>query len=162
MKIIILLGGNIGDTITLFKKAVALFKEYNYSLTKQSSLFRSEAWGYVSSHPYLNQVLVLTYEGEVDNILHDCLAIELELGRIRNDEQGYSDRPIDIDILYINQLIIQNEQLTLPHPRLHLRRFTLAPLAEIEPDFIHPIFKKDHKSLLLLCEDSSKVETIDQ
>jgi 2-amino-4-hydroxy-6-hydroxymethyldihydropteridine diphosphokinase len=160
MKIIILLGGNLGDSRLYFKKALFYFEEKGYQLIKHSSLFRSEAWGYDSVNSYLNQVLVLEKEENVHEILVDCLEIEKKLGRVRNTQQAYSDRPIDIDILYIDKQIITSPELILPHPRLHLRRFTLAPLAEVLPDFIHPILQKDHKSLLLLCEDLSKVEAI--
>ena len=126
----------------------------------KSSLYSSEAWGYSSENVFLNQVLILENNKKVENILLDCLSIEKELGRDRRDSTEYTDRPIDIDILYIDRLVIESENLNIPHPRMHLRRFTLAPLAEILPDFIHPILKKDHKSLLLLCADSSKVEVI--
>jgi 2-amino-4-hydroxy-6-hydroxymethyldihydropteridine diphosphokinase len=160
MKIIILLGGNIGDSRLLFNKSIQLFKDYGYLLVQKSSLYSSEAWGYSSENVFLNQVLILENKKNVENILLDCLSIEKELGRERRDSAEYADRPIDIDILYIDRLIIERENLIVPHPRMHLRRFTLAPLAEILPDFIHPILKKDHKSLLLLCTDSSKVEVI--
>lgn len=160
MKIIILLGGNLGDSRSFFKKALLHFEEKGYQLIKHSSLFRSEAWGYDSKNSYLNQVLILEKEEILQNILADCLDIEKQLGRVRNVKQTYTDRPIDIDILYVDDQIITSPELILPHPRLHLRRFTLAPLAEILPDFIHPILQKDHKSLLLLCEDLSKVEAI--
>lgn len=160
MKIIILLGGNIGDSTLLFNNALKIFNEYNYTLIEQSSLYRSEAWGYESKNTYLNQVLILENELQVEKVLSDCLEIELKLGRVRNDNVNYTDRPIDIDILYIDDLIIESKELILPHPRLHLRKFTLAPLVEVLPYYIHPIFKKDHKSLLLLCEDTSTVEVI--
>lgn len=160
MKIIILLGGNLGDSRSLFRKSIQLFTEYGYELTGKSSLYSSEAWGYSSENEFLNQVLILENNKKVEEILMDCLSIEKELGRERRDSAEYTDRPIDIDILYLDDLIIESDKLTVPHPRLHLRRFTLAPLSEILPDFIHPILKKDHKSLLLLCKDQSQVEVV--
>lgn len=160
MKIIVLLGGNLGDSKWLFQESIRLFEEYGYKIMGKSSLYASEAWGYASKNVFLNQVLILKNEKKVDEILGDCLQIEKKLGRERSDNQEYTDRPIDIDILYIDEQIIESEKLTLPHPRLHLRRFTLAPLSEILPDFIHPILKKDHKSLLLLCQDRLKVEVV--
>lgn len=160
MKIIILLGGNLGDSRLLFNKSIQLFKDYGYLLVQKSSLYSSEAWGYSSENEFLNQVLILENNKKAEDILMDCLSIEKELGRERRNSVEYRDRPIDIDILYIDRLIIEKENLTVPHPRMHLRRFTLAPLAEVLPDFIHPILKKDHKSLLLLCKDPSQVEVI--
>lgn len=160
MKVIILLGGNLGDSSALFKKTVDLFIKKGYVLLNKSSIFRSEAWGYASDNIYLNQVIVLENNTNPELILKTCLEIEKELGRKRMVSESYSDRPIDIDILYLDDLIIETKELKVPHPRLHLRRFTLQPLVEILPNFIHPILKNDHKSLLLLCPDKAIVEAI--
>lgn len=160
MKVIILLGGNLGDSNALFKKTVDLFIEKGYVLLNKSSIFRSEAWGYSSDNIYLNQVIVLENNTNPELILKTCLEIEKELGRKRVVSKSYLDRPIDIDILYLDDLIIEDKKLQVPHPRLHLRRFTLQPLVEILPNFIHPILKNDHKSLLLLCPDKAIVEAI--
>lgn len=160
MKIILLLGGNLGDSRSLFNKSIHLLEKNGYSITLKSSIYISEAWGYSSSNKYLNQVIVFESEDKAETILATCLSIEKELGRYRENAETYDDRPIDIDILYIDDLVLENKILSLPHPRLHLRRFTLAPLAEVLPNFIHPILKKDNKTLLLLCSDLAKVEAI--
>ena len=160
MKIIILLGGNIGDTAGLFRSAADAFIARGYELEKTSSLYRSEAWGYESANPYLNQVIILNREIEAEEVLNDALEIEKELGRVRIEDGEYHDRPIDVDILYLDDKVLKTERLEVPHPRLHLRNFTLLPLEEILPDFIHPLLKKDHKSLVLLCPDQNSVERI--
>ena len=161
MKTVILLGGNLGDSKKLFSKAVELLIESGFILLKKSKIYQSPAWGYDSTHLYLNQVVVFETEKDPISLLRSTLRVERELGRERKEGDRYSDRPIDIDLLYLDEAIINEEELIIPHPRLHLRRFTMAPLAEILPDFIHPILKKDHKSLLLLCTDSNFVEAID-
>jgi 2-amino-4-hydroxy-6-hydroxymethyldihydropteridine diphosphokinase len=161
MKIILLLGGNIGNSLILFKKAISLLEQRGFSLIAKSSIYRSESWGYTSLNKYLNQVLIVESEKDPEDILEKCLAIEKELGRKRKNEVDYIDRSIDIDILYIENLIIENKTLSIPHPRLHLRRFTLVPLNEVLPKFIHPILKEDHETLLLLCQDLAKVEAIE-
>ena len=92
-------------------------------------------------------------------ILQECLQIEADLGRERK-EQGYAARKIDIDVLFVGNEVIESNALVLPHPRLHLRRFTLLPLLELVPDFIHPIFKKTISVLLKECEDHSQVRKI--
>lgn len=160
MKIVILLGGNIGDTHALFEEAVLRLKESDFENFSCSSVYRSASWGYESENDYLNQVVTFDSDSDPIMILQKCLSIEEQLGRLRRETDGYADRPIDIDILYIDSLIIKDDQLQVPHPRLHLRKFTLAPLNEILPEFIHPILKNDHKSLLLLCPDKSKVEKV--
>lgn len=161
MKIVALLGGNIGDTLAKFKQAINFLEEFNYTITGNSAFYRSEAWGYTSSNDYFNQVILFETNDLPNDILKNCLSIEKKIGRLRNENDSYSDRPIDIDLLYIDDQIIEEKDLHIPHPRLHLRRFTLLPLVEILPDFIHPILKIDHKSLLLLCSDSGKVEEVD-
>jgi 2-amino-4-hydroxy-6-hydroxymethyldihydropteridine diphosphokinase len=87
------------------------------------------------------------------------IGIEREMGRIRSGE-SYTDRIIDIDILFYNNLIINTKELTIPHPRLHERRFVLVPLAEIAEDFIHPVFEKSIIRLLQECEDSHSVNLL--
>ncbi len=161
MKTVVLLGGNLGDSKALFAKAIRLLGENGFSLLTKSKLYRSSAWGYESENCYLNQVILFETEKDPQQLLKVTLVVEKELGRIRKIEKNYTDRPIDIDILYLNDQIIENDNLIIPHPRLHLRKFTLEPLVEILPYFIHPILKKDHKSLLLLCPDSNTVEAID-
>ena len=161
MKTVVLLGGNLGDSKKLFVQAIKLLSEKGFRPIIQSKLYRSSAWGYESENCYLNQVILFETDNDPQQLLKVTLAVEKELGRIRKIEKNYSDRPIDIDLLYLNHQIIEKDDLIIPHPRLHLRRFTLEPLVEILPDFIHPILKKDHKSLLLLCPDSNIVEAID-
>ena len=74
------------------------------------------------------------------------------------DVEGYESRPIDLDILYYDDMIINDDDLILPHPRLHKRRFALMPLCDIAADFIHPVFKRSNRELLNECEDISEVK----
>jgi deoxyadenosine/deoxycytidine kinase len=83
------------------------------------------------------------------------LHIESELGRERSNISGYQSRTIDIDILYYNNLIMDSEALKVPHPQLEQRRFVLKPLADIAPQFYHPVLKKDTRNLLQECKDHS-------
>ena len=84
--------------------------------------------------------------------------IELEefFGRKRKTGK-YTSREMDVDILFFDDLVIENETLQIPHPRLHLRKFVLTPLNEIAPDFIHPVLKKSISQLLKDCSDKSDV-----
>jgi 2-amino-4-hydroxy-6-hydroxymethyldihydropteridine diphosphokinase len=86
--------------------------------------------------------------------MQGLLAVEQELGRERLAE-GYADRLIDIDILSIDRLVQQTALLELPHPRMHLRRFTLLPLQEVHPDWIHPILGQSVSALLEVCPDTA-------
>jgi 2-amino-4-hydroxy-6-hydroxymethyldihydropteridine diphosphokinase len=92
-------------------------------------------------------------------LLQKCLAIEHQLGRIRQEK--WDSRLIDIDLLFYNHEIIHESNLSIPHPHMHKRRFVLVPLAEIAPTFIHPIIKNTIQELLLECEDKLEVIPFD-
>ena len=81
-----------------------------------------------------------------------ALSIEAKLGRKRS-APGYASRTIDIDILFYNDNIINTGELTVPHPRLHLRNFTLMPLNDVSPQLLHPVLGKTISELLLGCKD---------
>lgn len=92
-------------------------------------------------------------------LLDTLLSIEKELGRTR--QAGIVDaRSIDIDILLYGDIVIDEPEITIPHPRMHLRRFTLVPLVEIAPNLPHPTLKKKVNELLLICQDSLKVTAV--
>ena len=157
----LLFGGNIGESLVVFEKASKLIQQKIGQISACSAVYKSKAWGYESENDYLNQLYLFKTQLEASEILKVCLETEQLLGRERNLKAGYADRLIDIDILYLDNLIIDTEKLTLPHPRLHKRLFALVPLNEVIPDFIHPIFKKSHKSLLSLCPDNNFIEKLE-
>ena len=90
-------------------------------------------------------------------VLKKSLEIELSLGRKRNHKETYEPRTIDIDMLFYNSDFIQTKELTIPHPRLQLRKFVLIPLNEIAPTFLHPTLNKTIQTLLMECDDSCEV-----
>ncbi|MBA3900505.1 MAG: 2-amino-4-hydroxy-6-hydroxymethyldihydropteridine diphosphokinase [Bacteroidetes bacterium] len=153
---VLLLGSNLGDTFDNLSQARLQLSRQTGKINLASSLYETLPWGFKHENNFLNQVLVLETEFGPLELLNRILKIEEALGRHR-DGQGYQARVIDIDILYYNKEIIEDEFLKVPHPLLHERRFTLAPLTEVLPDFIHPVFKEDNKSLLRKCKDNSKV-----
>lgn len=123
-------------------------------------MYQSRAWGYESKNLYFNQALVLKTNHNPQNTLDLLLDIETTLGRTRNSAEGYADRPIDIDIMFFDDLTIQTEKLCIPHPRLHLRKFCLVPLNEIVSDLEHPVFKKNIHDLLGICPDPSELTAV--
>ena len=104
---------------------------------------------------YLNQVLAVATYLTPAEVLEQTQAIEQRLGRVRAEKWGA--RVIDIDLLFYDDLILETPTLTLPHPLLHERRFTLMPLVEIAPDLVHPVFKKSVYQLLANCTDEGEV-----
>ncbi|WP_420150700.1 2-amino-4-hydroxy-6-hydroxymethyldihydropteridine diphosphokinase [Spirosoma sp.] len=152
----LLLGANLGDRVATLRRAVQLVTERIGTILLQSCLYETAPWGVTDQPTFLNQVIAVETELEPEAVLAQTQAIEQELGRVRLEKWGA--RIIDIDILYCDQRIIQTATLTIPHPYLHLRRFTLVPLAEIAPGFIHPILAKTTLDLLADCPDKNEVE----
>lgn len=154
--IVIILGSNQGESKALILKAKQMLELKLDRYVNASSLYKSEAWGFKSETVFLNQVLIYNTILKPQAILQIALEIEKELGRKRITNE-YASRTMDIDLLFYDQEIIQEANLQIPHPRLHIRRFTLEPLAEIMPDFIHPELNKTISDLLKSCKDNSKI-----
>lgn len=154
----ILLGSNLDDREEYLHLAMKEIVSLCGKLTAQSSIYETEPWGFESENDFLNQVIIVKTSLSPLKLLEALLHIETSLGRIRLHLEGYASRIIDIDILYYGDLVIDTDVLSIPHPRLHFRRFTLVPLAELLPDFIHPVIKKSHTELLLGLDDSSPVK----
>jgi len=152
-------GSNDGDRLSNLYRAKEFIEHRIGNLISISHIYETEPWGYASIKSFYNQCLYLESTLEPENILMGIIGIEREMGRIRSGE-SYTDRIIDIDILFYNNLIINTKELTIPHPRLHERRFVLVPLAEIAEDFIHPVFEKSIIRLLQECEDSHSVNLL--
>jgi 2-amino-4-hydroxy-6-hydroxymethyldihydropteridine diphosphokinase len=152
---ILLLGANLGNRVVTLEQAVSLIGERVGRVMVQSSLYETAPWGVTNQPAFLNQVLMVETGLEPEAVLTQTQAIEQALGRVRHEHWGA--RTIDIDLLYYEQLIWQSPTLTLPHPFLHQRRFTLVPLAEIAPDFVHPVFKEKTLKLLDNCTDTGSV-----
>jgi len=154
----LLLGGNISDRFSYLGEAITNLKNIGIILN-QSSIYETEPWGFSHENNFLNQAVLLKTNLSPELLLHKIHKIEHNLGRVRSSKQ-YSERVIDIDILFYNNHIIDNENLAIPHKRLHERLFTLIPLNEIAPDLIHPVFTKKIKSLLSECNDILKVKKV--
>ena len=157
--VFILLGSNMGDRECLVNQACAMIEKRCGEVVAKSRLYESEPWGFEAEQWFLNQVIEVSTSLSPDVLMNGLLAIEKELGRDRSTpHQGYASRPIDLDILYFGDKIIDTQLVTAPHPRLHQRRFTLLPLCDIAADFVHPVLKLTGRELLERCEDSGKVK----
>ena len=152
--VVIILGGNRGDREKLLNQAVSEVTVGGI-ISMKSSIYETEAWGGVANGPFLNQVIQLETNLNPEQFLALIQKIEFNLGRKR--EEHWGDRTMDIDILYFGQSMISSSSLQIPHPFIAQRRFVLAPLVEILPEFIHPILGKNHLELLKECQDKSKV-----
>lgn len=154
-KLYLLLGGNLGDRTTYLQQACDKIMSQIGALRKKSSLYETAAWGKTDQPSFLNQVLEVETNLQPEALLHAIHEIEKELGRARFEHWG--SRVIDIDILFYDALVLQTQRLTIPHPHLHTRRFTLVPLAEVAPDLKHPVLQKNMVQLLANCTDELEV-----
>lgn len=157
-QVFLLLGSNQGDRQKWLEKALKAIGLLG-KIEKKSSVYRTAAWGLKDQDDFFNMVVQISTPFSSVELLKKIQEVEHELERQREIKWG--PRTLDIDILFFNQEIIHTEHLKVPHPFLHERRFTLAPLNEIAPDKIHPFLKKEIKILLSECPDKLKAEVID-
>ena len=127
-------------------------------LVAVSSLYETEPVGEGYPSPFINGVAELSTELNPRAVLSAALSIEAGLGRDRSKAEPA--RPMDLDLLLFGDLILDEPDLTIPHPRLHERRFVLEPLAEIAPSFIHPVFKEKISDLLNRLSDPHRVRRL--
>ena len=160
--VFILLGSNLGDRQLLVNQACRLMEERCGKIVAKSRLYESEPWGFKAEQWFLNQVVVVDTDMSPDELMDELLAIEIELGRDRTTpHEGYVSRPMDLDILYWgNDLVVEKQHVIIPHPRLHQRRFTVLPLCDVAPDYVHPILKKTNLQLLDECKDTGIVKIL--
>ncbi len=149
------LGSNVGNRERSLELAVQLLLQRGVKTEKLSSVYLTEPVDFKDQSWFLNQVILAQTALPPRDLLTECLEVERCLGRQRIEPKG--PRSLDIDILFYDDWIVEEMGLTIPHPRLHLRRFTLIPLIEIEPQLIHPVFHEPVTLLLEHCPDPSQV-----
>jgi 2-amino-4-hydroxy-6-hydroxymethyldihydropteridine diphosphokinase len=132
------LGGNFAESEALMREALLLLDAHEkVTVLRQSGVYRSPPWGAVDQPDFFNAVAELETSLPAGELLNELLDIENRLGRDRRGLR-WGPRSIDLDLLTYQDLIVQSERLELPHPRMHLRAFVLAPILELEPCFEIP------------------------
>lgn len=151
------LGSNIGDKLNNLQDAIFAIHKKAGNVVRISPVYQSSSWGF-EAEDFFNVCLTIQTKLTPEELLDCILQIEKKLGRIRFNEDGYEPRTIDIDILYYEMETIFNDHLVIPHPELPFRKFVLKPLADIAPQFYHPILGKDTRNLLQECRDKGALE----
>jgi 2-amino-4-hydroxy-6-hydroxymethyldihydropteridine diphosphokinase len=157
-KAYLLTGGNEGDRFLHMQQAQTNIELICGQLLLVSSIYETAPWGKNDQPDFLNQVILIDTKFSPEELLKSILLIEEKDGRKRTAKNA--PRTIDIDILFYNALILEKPGLTIPHPRIAIRRFVLEPLNEISPEFIHPVIGKTIRELLLECKDELGVKKI--
>ncbi|MFN6038108.1 MAG: 2-amino-4-hydroxy-6-hydroxymethyldihydropteridine diphosphokinase [Bacteroidota bacterium] len=156
----LILGGNLGDRIKNISLAENLLHKSGIKISSSSAVYQTAPWRMQNCPDFYNKVLKVETLFNPEALLKVCLDVEVDFGRIRRAD-AYLSREMDVDILFYENLILNTPLLSLPHPKLHLRKFVLIPLNEISPDLIHPVFNKSIRQLLSQCEDNLRVTKVE-
>jgi 2-amino-4-hydroxy-6-hydroxymethyldihydropteridine diphosphokinase len=157
-KIFLITGGNIGDRKKNLQTAAALIQEHIGKIILSSKIYETDAWGITDQKSFYNQVHAIESNFSAEEVMQKILKIEEEMGRVRTIKNAA--RVIDIDILFFNNDIVNEQNLTIPHPQIINRRFVLTPLNEIASNLIHPVYKKSIHELLSMCKDELKANPL--
>lgn len=150
------IGSNLGDRAGNLFYAVRGLIEASFLVTKLSPVYETEPLGIDSDVPFLNMVAEIRSEAVTPSqMMARLLRIEYLLGR--TDKSMKRSRTIDLDLLFFGDVETDTPFLTVPHPRLHQRKFVLVPMNDIAPHFLHPTLRKEIRTLLNDCEDISSV-----
>jgi 2-amino-4-hydroxy-6-hydroxymethyldihydropteridine diphosphokinase len=140
----------MGDKESNLRAAVSMIHQRIGKVTSLSAFYVTEPWGFTSANTFLNAAAEVETDMDPLTQLAVTQQIERELGRTVKSVDGvYHDRPIDIDLLMVGDIIMSTPELTLPHPHMHQRLFVMEPLAEIAPRLIHPVLKQTMQNILL-------------
>jgi len=141
------LGSNLGDRGAYLSKAIGFIEQEIGPVTARSLFYETDPWGFHSTNKFLNACIAAETTLSPSDCLGHLKGIETRLGRLKSAKNSYSDRVIDIDMLFFDNIIQDADDLILPHPHLHTRDFVLRPLLDIAPDLVHPVLKKTIREL---------------
>ena len=150
-KVYLSIGSNKGNRSVLINKAIDEIEKKVGIIISRSSIYQSKSWGF-DSNDFYNLCLLIDTDIMPKFLLINLKKIEKSMGR-EDIDGSYSDRFIDIDILFYDNITTDSEDLKIPHPKIEIRKFVLVPMLEIADDYVHPILNKTIKELYNDCSD---------
>ena len=152
------LGSNKGDRIGYVQQAAGLLAaDENIAIVRTSAFYETEPWNMSTKTWFVNAVVEVKTKYTPHELLEACQRIEKQLGREHKTVNDYEDRTIDIDILFYNKDIINEENLQSPHKYVHLRAFNLVPMLELNSEYVHPVL---HKNIIQMHNDLENPEMV--
>ena len=158
----LLVGGNLDNSLAKYERLFDLLTRHVGEIINKSHYYQSSAYGYESAYLFINMAICIQTELSPQALIKQTQNIELMLGRNIKTSNQYEDRTMDIDIIFYEDIILNEENLQIPHPRMHLRNFVLYPLNEICPELLHPVFKKNIATLKKECGDMAVVNMLNK
>ncbi len=160
MNYLLSLGSNLGQRSENLAAIRRNLEECCGKITRYSAIYETAPWGFNTEMWFYNQVVEFQCEMEPEVLMQEILLMEKLHGRSRASDGGYQSRSVDVDILLVDELVVFSEQLIIPHPKMHLRKFVLVPAVEIAAERIHPLIRKTLKVLLEDCPDQEEFRMI--
>lgn len=157
-RVVLHLGSNQGERLTYLREAIALIRLHVGEVIELSGIYETAAWGRTDQEAFYNLALIVETALSPFDLLDCTQGIERHIGR--NKTVHWGPRNIDIDILYIDDLIVHTPRLQVPHSQLHIRNFVLYPLREVDNDGRHPIFACSNEELFHRSPDDGVVKRL--
>lgn len=158
------LGSNLGNRWENLRIGMSELQN-SFQWVRSSSVYETEPWGYEDNKAYLNQVAWFKTIYTPLEVLYIIQKIEKKAGRkkeVKKSESDYYARTLDVDLLFYDHEVYNDENLVIPHPRLHKRNFVLVPFAEINDSFVHPVLLKTIRELVYRCSDRKEIKRVER
>lgn len=155
------IGSNLGDRLSNLQFAINSLKAIDCEILAASSVYESEPIGFSADQTFFNAALkVHTFANEKE-LMTSLLNIEKIAGRERNNSKEYASRPLDLDIIFFNESVVETDFLEIPHPRYRERKFVLLPLIEIQKELCDPTDLKPLSEILVSSGDTSEIKRLE-